>query len=123
MQQKLIIIVVALIAFYACTKKSTTPNTTTTVNNDTTIVQQVKWVKPTFYITYKADGVTEATRAEYVYDNEGRVTNYKSYNNGQLLLEYRDYVYSGNEYTCYQDQYSGGALIATTKMKAGFLNN
>ena len=78
--------------------------------------QTYNWIQMTQYITYAANG-TEASRMEYTYDTEGRETGYKSFNNGTLTQQYRDYQYNGRTITCWGDTYTAGSVSASGKIQ------
>ena len=78
--------------------------------------QTYNWIQMTQYITYDANG-NEATRMEYTYDTEGRETGYKSFNNGTLTQQYRDYQYNGRTITCWLDTYTSGSVSASGKIQ------
>ena len=75
------------------------------------------WMRWSRHITYAEDGVTEAGRMEYDYDNDGRETGYRSYSNGTLYLQYRDYQYNELTTTYWYDIYSGGNVSLSTKIQ------
>ena len=66
------------------------------------------WIQTTLSIQYAANGVTETYRVETDYDNDGRETGYRQYQNGVLLIQYRNYQYNGRTLTHWMDVYSGG---------------
>ena len=78
--------------------------------------QTYNWIQMTQYITYAANG-TEASRMEYTYDTEGRETGYKSFINGTLSQQYRDYQYNGRTITCWLDTYTSGSVSASMKIQ------
>jgi len=73
------------------------------------------WVQQTQSIAYAADGVTESSRIETDYDNDGRETGYRQYSNGTLLTQRRDYQYDGRTIICWIDSYSGGNVTSSSK--------
>jgi hypothetical protein len=121
------VFLIAIIAIAGCTKTSVPATTTTAPVNTTvtnTIVQKLKWNKIDYYVSYKADGVTEASRQEYTYDTEGRTIGLKVYQDGVLTQQLRNYTYVGNEATYYSDYYtSAGVLLYSNKTKTGYNNN
>lgn len=66
---------------------------------------------------YQISPLTEADKAIYEYDSEGKEIGFKVYNFGQLSWEQRDYIYNGKEVIFYYDKYSNGVLSSTKKIK------
>lgn len=126
MQSKSIFAILAIAIFttLACKKESTTPTapTNTTTTNNTTVKENVKWMRANYVITYKADGITEQSRQETVYDSEKRPIETTTYYNGALSGKSRDYTYTGDECTYFYDSYTNGQLTSTTKYKIGYNN-
>jgi len=75
------------------------------------------WMQGTLTIEYAEDDVTETYRSEIDYDNDGRETGYKVYQNGTLVQQRRDYQYNGRTITCWVDSYWGGNLFSSTKLE------
>ena len=79
--------------------------------------QTFDWMHITQQISYAEDGVTETSRTEDDYDNEGRVTGYRFYSNGVLLHQTRDYQYNGRTITFWLDYYSNGNVTSSSKLQ------
>ena len=96
------------------TESDNTESGNTEPSNGTT------WIQTTQLIQYDADGTTEYSRSESVYDTEGKLIGSKTYGNGVLLLQDRDYQYSGRTATYWQDGYSNGSLTSSYKYKVTY---
>ena len=79
--------------------------------------QSYDWIQMTQQIIYNVDGVTETSRLEYTYDNDGRETGHKQYYSGVLSYQYRDYQYNGRTIICWLDSYSEGNVILSNKLQ------
>ncbi len=89
-------------------------NVQTSIKNQRTYSEK-NWIQITQYITYAADGVTEAVHQEITYDADGRETGMKSYANGVLMFQYRDYQHNGRTITFWNDVYSNGNVQTSIK--------
>ena len=76
----------------------------------------LNWIQITQQIQYASNG-TEASRTEYTYDTEGRETGCKSFSNGKLAQQYRDYQYNGQTITSWFDMYTAGSLNSSFKIQ------
>ena len=77
--------------------------------------QSFDWIQQTLYVQYAADDVTEASRIETNLDDEGRQTGYRTYSNGTLSSQGRDYQLNGRTNTYWMDVYSGGNISSSNK--------
>ena len=94
-----------------------------TQSASTESLDPVKWLKYIALIAYAADGITEASKTIYTYDIHGRETGRKSYSNGIIYLEQRNYSYSGKEAIYYHDDYINGILSSSRKCKVVFFDD
>lgn len=118
------ILAIAIFTTLACKKESTTPTTptNTTTTNNTTIKETAKWIKADYVVVYKSDGITEQSRQETTYDNEGRPTEVIGYYNGVISYKNTGHVYSGDECTYTMETYTSGSLTSSVKCKTGYHN-
>ncbi len=112
MKHTLNLLIVVSFLFFSCTNENPISN-----NNINTTKDEWDRYKITLHITYKEDGITEATKALYTYDKEGREIGYKYFYNGVLIAENTDYSYNGNECTYLSKSYMDGKLHSTRKVK------
>ena len=109
MKHTLNLLIVVSFLFFSCTNENLISN----IN----IKDEWDRYKITLHITYKEDGITEATKALYTYDKEGREISYKYFHDTVLTAENTDYSYNGNECTYLSKSYAEGKLHSTRKVK------
>ncbi len=80
------------------------------------------WIRSSYYVQYKPDGVTEGYRTESTYDASERLIDIKTYINGTLSNENKDYTYNGTEVTYNSYAYNNGNVVSTTKIKEAYFN-
>ncbi|MDL2289886.1 hypothetical protein LJB95_00590 [Paludibacteraceae bacterium OttesenSCG-928-F17] len=88
-------------------------------------VEYTKIYYDDLYIKYKSfvsdfKRLDEIRIEKYEYDNFGRETSYKSYLNGMLANEYKDYVYNGKECNYTYIHYRNGEIYSSDKIKIVF---
>lgn len=57
--------------------------------------------------TLRTDGMTELQKSTYQYDEQGRMTQYQSFAEGKLVLEYVDFKYDGKKCQYTENVYYG----------------
>ena len=67
------------------------------------------------------NGVQTETKSEYTYDESGNLTSMKNFQDGQLVMEWKDYVWGDKKNTHIEIMYMNGSPMSTTEVTQFYL--
>ena len=67
------------------------------------------------------NGVQTETKSEYAYDESGNLTSMKNFQDGQLVMEWKDYVWGDKKNTHIEIMYMNGSPMSTTEVTQFYL--